>query len=81
MVRIAADVCHHHLYVFNGEDVYPVEHPTDSVVVDITVDSPKRFECRKTVGDIGGTDVADMPYLVAVLEKLKDGRIKPSVCV
>ena len=33
------------------------------------------------VGDIGSTDVADMPYLVAVFEKLKNRRIKPSVCV
>ena len=81
MVRVSADMSHHHLHVFNCKDVDFREHQADLLVVDVTVNSPQRFESLKTVGDIGGTDVADMPYLVAVLEKVKDRRIKPSVCV
>ena len=81
MAWVSADMSHHHLHVFNCEDVDFREHQADLLIVDVTVNSPQRFESLKTVGDIGGTDVADMPYLVAVLEKVKDRRIKPSVCV
>ena len=81
MSWITSDVGHVHMHVLDFEEQFPrILHP-DDVVVDVAVDSAERLECFKLLRGLNVSYVAGMPYLVHVLEKVKDLRNQTSMSV
>jgi len=79
MSRITADMGHIHMHVLNFEEQFPWILNTDDVVIDVAVNSAERLEAFKLLRGLNVSYVAGMPYLVHVLEKVKDLRNQSSV--
>jgi hypothetical protein len=67
------------MHVLNFEEQFPWILNTDDVVIDVAVNSAERLEAFKLLRGLNVSYVAGMPYLVHVLEKVKDLRNQSSV--
>ena len=72
MPWVTPDVGHVYMYVLHLEKQVLGVLQSDDMVVDIAMNSSKRFEGFELFGGFNVADVAGMPYLVNVLEEIKD---------
>ena len=67
-------MCHEDVYIFDVKElVFWVLHP-DNVVVAVAVNSTQWLEGSQLLGGLDVADVAGMPNLIHILEKVKDLR-------
>ena len=74
MSWITSDVGHVNVYVFHLKELVFRILQTYDVIVDVAVNSPKRLEGFELFSGLNVSNVAGMPNLVHVLEKVKDLR-------
>ena len=71
---ITSYMCHEDVYIFDMKKlVFRVLHP-DNVVIAIAVNSTQWLEGRQLLGCLNVANIAGMPNLIHILEKIKDLR-------
>ena len=79
MSGIASDVGHIDVDIFHLEEQVLWVLQAYDMVVDVAMNSPQRLEGCELFGGFNVPDVAGMPYLIHVLEEIKDLRDEGSV--
>ena len=74
MSWVASDVGHEDVNILHLKELILGILQTNNVIVNVAVNSPKRLESFELLCGLDVSDVAGMPNLVNVLEKVKDLR-------
>ena len=74
MPWIAADMCHVNMGIFHLKKQVLGILQTYGMVVDVTMYSTQRLECRQGVGSFDIANVACMPQFIDILEEVEELR-------
>ena len=80
-IRITTNVCKQHRHLLAMKKLKLTQHYiTQITTVHIAINSPQRFHCSQLIVHLFGTDVAGMPYFVALVSAFITG-ISSQPCV
>lgn len=78
---VAADVGHQHANPFRLPAKFIREIIADIRAVDVSMDAAQGTKAGQPAGEVGGAEVAGVPYLVTLFEVAENGVIEEVMCI